>query len=567
MAAKIFEVGDVLPATTQLRISWVSSAWYNFNSYFNDKKLRSDNNNYYILNMTDNGNFTHNYCVCDIPIYLYYADGRDDGEYYEPYTDGYGSHSFMDIDISTWSLTKRTISYCWFSSPLKFYWEVLGTIIPNGYSITYEENGGSTVTDLTEQTALPSPLPTTTKSGYTFMGWYYDDDFTTQAYAEDELEDDVTLYAKWILNTYTITYNTNGGSSVSQTSNATQLPDPLPLTTKIGFTFVAWYYESNFQTRAKAGDTIESNVTLYAKWHNLGSLFTEIADAIRSKDGTSENIRDVDFGERIKQIQPAKEEQTKTVSPTTSSQDVLPDANKVLSKVTVNAIPTETKSQQPNLSSGDQTINATSGKFMTSFTITKDTTNHIASNIRSGKTLYGVTGNLQPAKEEETKTVTPNFSSGNFVVTPTTGKVLSQVTINKDANLLAENIKSGVTIFGVTGTLEPAPSGYTVDIVTPYTFYISQSYYSLDNGVTWVLIPTTQQTINLTDVTQIKFKVAAYSVDSNAIASSNIWTSGSYPYPSKTNPAVIVYSNNYAETESANITLTENKTYYHGGVA
>ena len=58
--------------------------------------------------------------------------------------------------------------------------------------------------------------------------------------------------------------------------------------------------ESNFHTRAKAGDTIEANTTLYAKWHNLGSLFTEIANAIRSKDGTSENIRDVDFGDRIK---------------------------------------------------------------------------------------------------------------------------------------------------------------------------------------------------------------------------------------------------------------------------
>jgi hypothetical protein len=60
----------------------------------------------------------------------------------------------------------------------------------------------------------------------------------------------------------------------------------------------------------------------------------------------------------------------------------------------------------------------------------------LPSNIRSGKTLYGVTGNLQPAKEEETKTVTPNFSSGNQVITPTSGKVLSQVTLTKPADLI-----------------------------------------------------------------------------------------------------------------------------------
>ena len=173
----------------------------------------------------------------------------------------------------------------------------------------------------------------------------------------------------------------------------------------------------------------------------------------------------------------------------------MPDANKVLSKVTVNAIPTETKSQQPNLSSGDQTINATSGKFMTSFTITKDTINHIASNIRSGKTLYGVTGNLQPAKAEETKTVTPNFSSGNEVVTPTSGKVLSQVTIQKDTtNHKAENIKKDITLYGVTGTLESGggeetglptnhvitvgSGNYTSSLLIVYRIEVSPSYFN-----------------------------------------------------------------------------------------
>ena len=61
---------------------------------------------------------------------------------------------------------------------------------------------------------------------------------------------------------------------------------------------------------------------------------------------------------------------------------------------------------------------------------------------------------LPSPKEEETKTITPDFSSGNVVVTPTSGKVMTEVTINKDSNLIADNIKSGVTIFGITGTLE-----------------------------------------------------------------------------------------------------------------
>ncbi len=116
-------------------------------------------------------------------------------------------------------------------------------------------------------------------------------------------------FIEWeeVISGFSITFNSNGGTTISDIEEATELPTPLPTPTKSGYAFVAWYYESNFQTRAKAGDTIESNTTLYAKWHNLGSLFTEIADAIRSKDGTSENIRDVDFGERVKQIQPVVE--------------------------------------------------------------------------------------------------------------------------------------------------------------------------------------------------------------------------------------------------------------------
>jgi len=62
--------------------------------------------------------------------------------------------------------------------------------------------------------------------------------------------------------------------------------------------------------------------------------------------------------------------------------------------------------------------------------------------------------NLPSPKEEETKTVTPNFASGNVVVTPTSGKVMTQVTINKDSNLIASNIKKDITVHGITGTLE-----------------------------------------------------------------------------------------------------------------
>jgi uncharacterized repeat protein (TIGR02543 family) len=339
MAAKVFEVGVVLPATTQLRISWIGDITLIPPS----RAIQTDNGSYgFIFRDPLYLSILTNLEPYDIAT-IFYNDSFN-----PPYTNYDGDHAYCDIDTSTWDENSRTITLVSAGMGI-FIWEDLAPV-PSGYTISFNSNGGTTISDIEEATELPTPLPTPTKSGYTF---------------------------------------------------------------------VAWYYESNFQTRAKAGDTIEANTTLYAKWHNLGSLFTEIADAIREKESSSGTIRDVDFGERVKQIQPAKEEETKTVT--------------------------------PNFSSGNVVVTPTSGKVMSQVTINKDS-NLIADNIKKDITVHGITGTLQQAKEEETKTVTPNFSSGNVVVTPTSGKVLSQVTINKDTNHIASNIAKDKTIYGITGT-------------------------------------------------------------------------------------------------------------------
>ena len=50
----------------------------------------------------------------------------------------------------------------------------------------------------TDQTNLPDPLPTTTKDGYDFAGWYTDADFVTVAQPGQAITADTTLYAKWV---------------------------------------------------------------------------------------------------------------------------------------------------------------------------------------------------------------------------------------------------------------------------------------------------------------------------------------------------------------------------------
>ena len=71
--------------------------------------------------------------------------------------------------------------------------------------ISFEENGGSAVADLTQQTNLPNPLPVITKAGKNFGGWFTDSELETPAVAGAAVTSTaaITLYAKW-LDPYTV---------------------------------------------------------------------------------------------------------------------------------------------------------------------------------------------------------------------------------------------------------------------------------------------------------------------------------------------------------------------------
>ena len=84
----------------------------------------------------------------------------------------------------------------------------------------------------------------------------------------------------------------------------------------------------------------------------------------------------------------------KTVTPTTASQTAVAKGVYTTGAVTVAAVPTETKTVDLNISSGDQTVTSTSGKFMTSVTVNKPDT-LIPGNIKSGVTIGGVTGTYE----------------------------------------------------------------------------------------------------------------------------------------------------------------------------
>lgn len=93
--------------------------------------------------------------------------------------------------------------------------------------------------------------------------------------------------------------------------------------------------------------------------------------------------------------------------------------------------------------------------------------------INAGQYLAGAqTISAVPTEE---KSATPSVSGQEVV--PTAGKFLSKVTVSGDANLVADNIKSGVSIFGVQGTLtslDTSDANATAgDIATGKTAYVN----------------------------------------------------------------------------------------------
>ena len=154
--------------------------------------------------------------------------------------------------------------------------DVTVTYQSSGYTITYNTNGGTAVSSTT-RTKLPNPLPTTTKTGYTFAGWYTNSTLTTAAVAGATISSNTTLYAKWTANKYTVKFNGNGNTGGSMNDQSFTYGTAQNLTAnafeKYGHTFAGWSKTSNGSVAYTDGQSVSNltstnngTVTLYAKW-------------------------------------------------------------------------------------------------------------------------------------------------------------------------------------------------------------------------------------------------------------------------------------------------------------
>lgn len=122
--------------------------------------------------------------------------------------------------------------------------------IANGYIVSFDSNGGTAVADkfLAWSDKVLDGVSDPTKAGYTFAGWRYADsavssDTKFSDLAENDKVSGITLTAEWTAKTYTIKFDTRGGTPVADKTlhwDDKVLDGVVPPTKEGGFEFIGW---------------------------------------------------------------------------------------------------------------------------------------------------------------------------------------------------------------------------------------------------------------------------------------------------------------------------------------
>ncbi len=149
-------------------------------------------------------------------------------------------------------------------------------VVATTYTVSYNANGGygapsEQVKTYGKTLTLSDVKPT--RSGYTFIGWSTSDTAASVTHQAGEIyveNADITLYAVWTKNTYTIIFDSNGGNctTLNKTVFYGDHYGELPIPERSGYTFNGWYLSVDGDTRIDAGTVYDStsNQVLYAQW-------------------------------------------------------------------------------------------------------------------------------------------------------------------------------------------------------------------------------------------------------------------------------------------------------------
>ena len=160
----------------------------------------------------------------------------------------------------------------------------------NQYTVQFVSDHGS-FADQTIEHGKPidtDKLTIPEVEGYTFDGWYTDENRTIEFDFTKPITSNTTVYAKWTAKDYEVSFVTEHGDpptsqNVKYNGTAT---DPGKLSAE-GYTFIGWYADDTYSTEFDFTQPIKSNTTVYAKWTANDyevSFITEHSDAPDSQN-------------------------------------------------------------------------------------------------------------------------------------------------------------------------------------------------------------------------------------------------------------------------------------------
>ena len=157
------------------------------------------------------------------------------------------------------------------------------------YNVTFNSNGGSTVSPITVMDGSTFEIPYPTRTNYIFDGWYKENSLINKWTESTIVTENITLYAKWNTvpaNSYVVNFETGEGSTVAPQTvvyndKVARPADPV----RDGYSFVGWYKDSSFtNVWLFESDLVTTNTTLYARWMTLEQAITLIQGALNYND-------------------------------------------------------------------------------------------------------------------------------------------------------------------------------------------------------------------------------------------------------------------------------------------
>lgn len=167
------------------------------------------------------------------------------------------------------------------------YVEVYANWIPNTYTLTYNNNGGSGCTSKTgTYNSTWGTLCTPTRTGYTFSKWV--DSSNNTVTSSTKVTGNITVTAQWKVNTYTLTYDNDGGSGCSSLQGTyDSVWGTLCTPTRTGYTFVKWVDNDDKNTTITSSTIVKGNRKAKAIWevNTLTIYFKPNGGTIESRGG------------------------------------------------------------------------------------------------------------------------------------------------------------------------------------------------------------------------------------------------------------------------------------------